>query len=282
MTAPSRANKMNETKRHPPLATNLMNRIVDLSTKDGKNKEMHITFAADVKGAAEEELLTQHDDDDPDDKHQAGAADAKVAAEQELFTQFEESDDEQIAGAAENPSQSCLSLTQCVDNKTLYDDPSTRGSITLPYILVKEEKKKEPTTPVHFVEKSEGKSIIKMGSAYRKNSCDVRLNALNAEGHAMNCFGLSNEAMVITYADGDTEVLQLTSTNSGKLVFYQGHTGNSWQIDPGQTIDLGDGDEVRFADNKHGSPAYSVIQFVHPLWTLDLPPEVKKTRDEAP
>ena len=93
----------------------------------------------------------------------------------------------------------------------------------------------------------------------------------------MNRFGLSNEAMLITY-DGGTDALQLTSTNSGKLVFYQGHTGNTWQINPDQTIDLGDGDEVRFADNKHGSPAYPAIRFVHPTW---LPPEVKKARDEA-
>ena len=165
-------------------------------------------------------------------------------------------------------------------NETLYEDKSTRDSIRQPYILVKEKKRAESTYPVHFFEDPKGTSTIKMGSAYRNNSCDVCLNALNAKGHAMNWFGLSNEAMSITY-DGDTEVLQLTSTNSGKLVFYQSHTGNSWQINPGQTIDLGDGDEVRFADNKYGSPAYSVIRFVHPLWTLDLPPEVKKARDEA-
>ena len=116
-----------------------------------------------------------------------------------------------------------------------------------------------------------------MGSAYKNNSCDFCLNALNAKGHAMNWFGLSNEAMLITY-DGGTDALQLTSTNSGKLVFYQGHSGNSWQINADQTIDLGDGDEIRFADNKHGSPAYTAIQFVHPTW---LPPEVKKARDEA-
>ena len=70
-----------------------------------------------------------------DDEHQAGAADVKDAAEEELFTQHDESKDEHQAGAAENPPQPCLLLTQCMTNKTLYEDKLTRDSIRQPYIL---------------------------------------------------------------------------------------------------------------------------------------------------
>ena len=277
MTA-SRANMMKETERHTPQATKLTSKFLDPSRDVEKNKEKHIYFAANVKGAAEQECFTQHDESD--DEHQAGAADVKDAAEEELFTQHDEFEEKNQAEAVESPSKFCLSLTQCVSNETLYADKSTRGSIRQPYVVVKKEKSAEATFPVHFFEDPEGTSTIKIGGAFRDNSCNVCLSALNAKGYAMNMFGLSNEAMLITY-DGGTDKLQLTSTNSGKLVFYQGHTGNSWQINPGKTIDLGDGDELRFADNKNGSPAYPAIRFVHPTWTPDLPPEVKKARDEA-
>ena len=81
----SRANIiMKETERHPQ-ATKMTSRFSDPSTDGGKNKEKHISFAADVKGAAEQELFTQHDESD--DEHQAGAADVKDTAEEELFTQ---------------------------------------------------------------------------------------------------------------------------------------------------------------------------------------------------
>ena len=117
MTA-SRANIMMKGTERYPQATKLTSRFLDPSTDGGKNNEKHISFAADVKGAAEQELFTQHDESN--DEYQAGVADVKDAAEQGLFTQHEEPDNEHQARAAKNPSQPCLSLTRCVTNKTLH------------------------------------------------------------------------------------------------------------------------------------------------------------------
>ena len=113
---------------------------------------------------------------------------------------------------------------------------------------------------MHFFEKANGTTTINLRTANRKNhECNVRLDLSNMNGHKMNMFGLSNQALIITY-DVGTEELQLTSTNGGPLSFYQKHTGRAWQLKKEEMSSLGNGDEIRFAGNSDkGPPAYSAI-----------------------
>ena len=235
--------------------------MVDSPPDKGEGKGKQISFAANVNGSA------------------AHTERGQVA---EMFTQ-DDLEEEQPEGTAPCFSQAGPSLTQCVTNEALYNDVNTRDSISLPYILVvKKGNGEDRTLAIYFFEEDDGATTIRLGAAYKQNSCDVALKAANVEGHAMNMFGLSNEAMVITYNRG-TKALWFESINSRPLAFYQHHTGRSWQVTMGEMFNLGDGDEFRFADSNcdRGSPAYSVIRFVHPSWKPDLSPETKKARDEA-
>ena len=102
---------------------------------------------------------------------------------------------------------------------------ATRESISSPYILVdKEGNGEDRTSAIYFFKEDEGATTISLGAAYKQNSCDVALNAVNAKGHAMNMFGLSNEAMVITCNRG-TNALWIKSINSRYLAFFHHHTG---------------------------------------------------------
>ena len=114
----------------------------------------------------------------------------------------------------------------------------------MPYIEVdKEGNGDDRTSALYFFEEDEGMTSIRLGAAYRDNSCNIVLRAVNTEGHTMNMFGLSNKALVITYDPGTNE-LQLESINSRKLAFYQHDTGRLWQVANGNRINLGNGDKI--------------------------------------